>query len=67
MVKKIEVTDILQAARYIQHQRGKYIKQVLEALEKSGSLTPEVRKAVLDGFNDYARTLCKYVGYNVED
>lgn len=36
---------------------GKYSKQVLSRLEETGSLTPAVRKAVLDGFNDYRREL----------
>lgn len=36
---------------------GKYVKQALANLESSGTLTPEIRKAILDAFNDYKREL----------
>ena len=38
---------------------GKYSKQALTRLEETHALTPAVRKAILDAFNDYKRELEK--------
>ena len=38
---------------------GKYSKQALSRLEETKSLTPAVRKVILDAFGDYRRDLEK--------
>lgn len=38
---------------------GKYVKVILGRLEEAGVLTPEIRKAVLDTFGEYARDIDK--------
>lgn len=50
------------------HLRGKYIKRTLEALERyfAGDIPKDIRKAVLDGFNDYTRDTLIELGYGVE-
>lgn len=49
--------------RVVDHLKGKYVKRQLVYLETNGSLTPSVRKVVLDTFNDFARELKKELGY----
>jgi len=39
------------------HLKGKYIKQVLTRIEADGMMTAQVRKNVLDGFNEWGRDL----------
>lgn len=51
----------------INNLRGKYIKQTLLRLEDLRTLTPEIRKIILDGYNDLFREFHKVVGYTEED
>lgn len=48
----------------LKNLRGKYIKQVLLQLEGIDTLTPVVRKIVLDNFNDLMREVLKELGYD---
>lgn len=41
----------------IRNMIGKYSKQVLLRLEEQKVVTPQIRKAILDGFNDLFREL----------
>lgn len=41
----------------IKNMIGKYSKQTLARLEQQGAITPQIRKAILDGFNDLFREL----------
>jgi len=41
----------------IKNMIGKYSKQVLLRLEEQRLVTPQIRKAILDGFNDLFREL----------
>lgn len=49
----------------IYNLRGKYIKQTLLRLEEIHRLDPDIRKIVLDGYNDLFREFDKVIG--VED
>ena len=51
-----DIAHDMQARMAIQLS-GKYVKQALTALEVSGTLTPDIRKVILDAFNDYKRDL----------
>jgi hypothetical protein len=56
----VQITAVLFGAEVVLaavNLNGKYIKQVLQRLEADGLSTPQTRKHVLDGFNDYAREL----------
>lgn len=48
----------------LKNLRGKYIKQLLSQLEGLAVLTPEVRKLVLDNFNDLMRDVLRELGYD---
>lgn len=65
--QKLNVTDVIEAVRRIEAHKGKYVKSTLASLERTGTLDPKVRKIILDNFNDFARALCRDVGYTVED
>lgn len=66
MASRIEVHDLVTFVEHVEHQKGKYIKIVLKRLERSGALTPEIRKHILDGFGSYARSIY-HAWYDVED
>lgn len=53
--------------REIINLKGKHIKSVLSRLERIGALTKEVRKIVLDEFNDLTRENLRLLGYDVAD
>lgn len=70
----LEFEDILRLVRQIEQQRGKHIKQVLSTIERildadpsiEASVKKAVRKSVLDGMNNYTRTIYSMIGYEVE-
>jgi|SwirhirootsSR2_FD_contig_21_10239948_length_847_multi_2_in_0_out_0_2 hypothetical protein len=47
--------------------KGKHIKLVLTRLERIGALNKDVRKIVLDEFNDLTRESLRLLGYEVAD
>lgn len=47
--------------RHVGNMKGKYIKVVLTFLESQQRVTPEIRKIVLDAFNDNARDIIKEI------
>jgi hypothetical protein len=51
--------------RTIEHLRGKYIKRTLLALETyfGGPIPTEIRKTILDGYNDFTRDTLTELGY----
>lgn len=49
------VIDLIQIQ--VRNMTGKYSKIALAKLEENGTLTPEIRKIVLDSFNDQYRDL----------
>lgn len=51
----------------INNLRGKYIKQTLMRLEDIHALSPEIRKIILDGYNDLFREFHKIIGYTEEE
>lgn len=56
--------ELTRAEKLIYDLRGKYIKQTLARIElHEGAMTSDIRKAILDGFNDYCRELTKELGY----
>lgn len=61
------ITIDAQKLNDINNLRGKYIKQTLMRLEDIHALSPEIRKIVLDGYNDLYREFHKIVGYTEED
>ncbi len=58
-----KVLELTKAEQVIYNLRGKYIKQTLARLEEGDKMSQDVRKIVLDGFNDYCRELTKELGY----
>ena len=60
------VEDLVTIIRVVHHFKGKHIKQLLTELESLGALTPEVRKAVLDNFNEYARSVLLRLGNSID-
>lgn len=52
--------------RELKNLRGKYIKKLLNELERLDVLDIIVRKVTLDAFNDYARDVAKVVGLDEE-
>lgn len=58
------MSDTLQT---LYNLRGKYIKQILNRLERQGELTPLTRKIILDELNDLMREVMRELGYHVED
>ncbi len=67
MKREFSISQVDEVVRYMQHLKGKYVKQTLTALEKSGKLDSETRKAVLDNFNEFSRSIYKSFGYTVEE
>lgn len=53
--------------RELVNLKGKHIKNVLLRLEKINALTPQVRKIVLDEFNDLMRETLRELGFEVAD
>lgn len=53
--------------RELVNLKGKHIKNVLTRLEKIGALSKDVRKIVLDEFNDLTRENLRLLGYDVAD
>lgn len=49
------VIDLIQLQ--VRNMVGKYSKIALAKLEESGKLTPDIRKIVLDSFNDQYRDI----------
>lgn len=66
-MSSLEIQDLVALVRQIEHHKGKYIKSTLALMEKSGGLTPETRKVILDGFNNYHRQILRLLGYTVEN
>lgn len=68
MAVRSSIPDVVLLVRKIEQQRGKAIKQTLLALEKreGAVLDKDVRKAILDGFNDYTRAIYTMLGYDLE-
>ena len=65
----LRVDDVVALAKHVHHQKGKYIKSTLsrlEAQQDNVALDHEVRKIILDNFNDFARAVLESVGYRVE-
>jgi len=53
--------------REILNLKGKHIKSVLSRLEKINAITPQIRKILLDEFNDLTRENLRLLGFDVED
>ena len=66
-MSNVDVQEIVVLARAIEHQKGKYVKSVLVALENRNTLDKETRKIILDGFNNFNRAILKLINYDVED
>jgi hypothetical protein len=60
------IADVVAVVKTINHFKGKYVKELLQALEARGDLTPEVRKLVLDNFNGFSRAVLSRLGYSVD-
>lgn len=63
----LEVADIVESIRMIEHHKGKYIKVVLSYLEQRGLVDKEIRKIILDAFNNYSRAVQRDLGYQIEE
>jgi hypothetical protein len=53
--------------RELLNLKGKHIKSVLSRLERIGALNKDVRKIILDEFNDLTRDNLRYLGFEVAD
>ena len=53
--------------RELVNLKGKHVKNTLTRLERIGALTKDVRKIVLDEFNDLTRDNLRLLGYDVAD
>lgn len=62
----LEIADIVETVRLIEHHKGKFIKILLTHLEQNGKLDKETRKVALDTFNNFSRAVQKELGYVVE-
>lgn len=62
----VAVADIVRLVRAIEHHKGKHLKATLLALEEQGKLDATARKAVLDGFNNFNRSVQRLLGYTME-
>lgn len=62
------IEDVVLLVRHIEQQRGKAIKQTLTSVERiaDGDLDKRIRKAILDGFNNYTRSIYVSLGYDLE-
>lgn len=63
------IEDIVRVVKDIENQKGKYIKQTLTAMEKANGgsrIDPVTRKAVMDGFNNFSRSVQLVLGYSLE-
>lgn len=67
MDKVVQLVELVELVGQFEQQKGKHIKITLSALERLGRLDPEVRKIVLDGFNNYTRALLRMMNYSVEE
>lgn len=66
-MKPIEVSDLVAFVELVEQQKGRFIKQLLNDLErKDGRISPELRKLLLDTINDYTRAVYKVIGYTIE-
>lgn len=63
----MDVLTFLDISRMIETEKGRCIKLILLRLERDNLLTPEIRKTVLDGVNDYARKLHTNFGSYIEN
>lgn len=52
--------------KYLRNLAGKYSKQALFAIENTSTNPKDIRKAILDAFNDYGRELEKLLGGEIE-
>lgn len=59
--------ELAEQERILTNIKGKHIKSVLSKLERLNMLTPQIRKIVLDGFNDFTRENLRYLGFDVPD
>lgn len=57
--------ELSRQMRELTNLKGKHIKSVLMRLENIGALTKEVRKIILDEFNDLTRENLRYLGFDV--
>lgn len=51
----------------IYNLKGKHVKNALTRIERDDRLTPQLRKIILDEFNDLARDILRALGYEVAD
>lgn len=58
---------ILMIVKIVKNSTGKYAKRTLQQIERSGMLTKELRKIILDNYNDLARETLKQLGYEEEE
>ena len=66
-MKPIEVSDLVAFVELVEQQKGRFIKQLLNDLErKDGRISPELRKLLLDTINDYTRAVYKVIGYTID-
>ena len=64
-----DTARLLDLVNQINHQKGKHMKNTLVQLEQSldvDHLDAGIRKAVLDGFNDFTRSVFSILGYTVD-
>ena len=66
-MSQVTITDLVELVKLIEHQKGKHIKATLTALERAGKLDANTRKIVLDGLNNYTRSIFRIMNYSVED
>jgi hypothetical protein len=52
-----QIQDQIMSPQMIHHLKGKYVKRLLSRLEELHRLDPDVRKVILDEFNDFVREL----------
>lgn len=66
----IEGLDVIDVIKYITKKRNKFLAIVLADIEtvvkKDSTEYRTIRKAILDGMNDYTRSLMRVIFGNVE-
>lgn len=60
------IEDLVKLVALIDSQKGKHVKELLTRIESRRELTPQLRKDVLDSYNDFARAIYVMIGYSVE-
>lgn len=67
-VDRFEIEAALaETEKGLMNLKGKHIKSVLSRLERINAVTPQVRKIILDEFNDLTRENLRLLGYETED